>query len=357
MTDKKTGVGIIGCGNIAGHYAGDLKRYSQIDVVGVTDTDAAAAKAFADEHGFAVIESSEAMLADDRVELVLNLTPAQVHKDVIAQCLRAGKHVFSEKPLAMTAADATALVALAEDKGLRLGCAPSTALSEAQQTLWKCVRDGKIGRARVAYADMNHGRIETWHPSPGLFYAAGPVFDIGAYPLVLLTSIFGPARRVTATGKILLADRKDIHGQPIAVTAPDFFTANIEFDDDALARLTVNFFVDGLKKQHGIEVHGEEGSVHVESPWMFNAPVQYAPFGAEYQSVPLVGEPFDGVEWGRGLLEMVEAMAAGRPHRTSGRHAAHIVEIMCAIHASADAGQAVEIASEFDPPAPMDFAR
>jgi len=356
MSDERIGVGIIGCGDIAGSYAADLKRYPELDFVGAADIVPERAEAYAKEHEIAAFKSVESLLADPRVKLVINLTTLQAHTDVITQCLQAGKHTFSEKPLAMTTADAMGLVALAEEKNLRLGCAPSTFLGEAQQTVLKLLRQGKLGTPRVAYADINHGRIETWHPAPASFYAAGPVFDIGAYVLVLLTTAFGPARRVSACGKVLLADRKDLNGNVISVKMPDFVVANVTLADGVLLRMTTNFYVDGLKKQSGIEIHGDEGSVYVDTAYMFNSNVSFATFEKKYEQIPCVSEPFDGVEWGRGVRDMATAIREGTPHRATGKQEAHIVEVMCAIHESVATETPVEITSDFDRPAPMDWA-
>ncbi len=112
----------------------------------------------------------EAILADDAVDLVINLTIHNAHVEVIAQCLNAGKHVYSEKPIALTSEEAWKLVALAEEKGRCFGCAPITMLGEAQQTAWKAIRDGLLGTVRVAYVEVNWGRIEAWHPAPVPFY-------------------------------------------------------------------------------------------------------------------------------------------------------------------------------------------
>jgi predicted dehydrogenase len=150
-----------------------------------------------------VYPSLEAILADEEVDLVINLTIHSAHVEVITTCLHVGKHVYSEKPMTLTSEEAWKLVALAEEKGCRLGSAPITILGEGQQTAWKVIRDGLLGTVRAAYAEVNWGRIESWHPTPGPFYEVGLLFDVAVYPLTLLTTIFGPARSVTAFGKVL----------------------------------------------------------------------------------------------------------------------------------------------------------
>ena len=124
----------------------------------------AARPRFGAEHGCRVHETLEALLADPDVQLVVNLTVHHAHFAVSRQALEAGKHVYSEKPMALEAAEARQLVDLAERQGLRLACAPSTFLGEAQQTAGAIIAGGELGTVRAVYADVNWGRIETLAP-------------------------------------------------------------------------------------------------------------------------------------------------------------------------------------------------
>ncbi|MBZ0287077.1 MAG: Gfo/Idh/MocA family oxidoreductase, partial [Anaerolineae bacterium] len=272
-------------------------------------------------------------------------------------CLNAGKHVYSEKPLATTYEDARALVKLAAQKGLRLGCSPFTLMGEGQQTAWKLIRAGRAGKIRVAYAEVNWGRIESWHPAPGPFYEVGALFDVGVYPLTILTALFGPARRVLAYGKVLHPDRVSKEGVPFHINTPDWATTIIELADDTVVRLTTNFYVSNTSsKQHGIEFHGDLGTIYMDSWQNFNAQVEFAEFGEALNPVELVKAPPNGSPWGRGVHEMVLAMQAGKPHRFTGDQAAHVVEILTAAALSMRLGQTVEVESSFTPPTPMEWA-
>src|SRR5262245_34905548 len=143
MRDNRMGVAIIGCGNIAGAYARDLAAYPQINLRGMTDIDFARAEKLAQQHNVQAYPSAEALLADDTVDLVVNLTIHHAHTQIITQCLEAGKHVYSEKPLSLTYEEAQGLVELAKRLGLRLGCSPFTYMGESQQTAWKVIREGR----------------------------------------------------------------------------------------------------------------------------------------------------------------------------------------------------------------------
>ncbi len=360
MSDNKLGVGIIGCGNIAGPYARDLAAYDQINLVGVADLEFERAETLAAEYGCRAYPSTEALLADGAIELVINLTIHHAHTTIVTQCLEAGKHVHSEKPLSLTYAEAKGLVDLAQEKNLRLGCSPFTFMGEAQQTAWKAVGDGRLGVVRVAYAEVNWGRIESWHPNPGPFYEVGALFDVGVYPLTLLTAMFGPARKVLAYGRVLYPDRVTKENIPFHIDTPDFVVSAIELASGTLVRLTTNFYVGHHSKQSGIEFHGDLGSLYLSSWQNFDAAVEFAELGAaelgtQYQPLPYLKTPYQGTEWGRAALDMAEAIKEDRPHRATGEQAAHVVEILEAVSQSLELGRPVEVHSEFRPPALMDW--
>jgi predicted dehydrogenase len=253
----------------------------------------------------------------------------------------------------MQYAEAKRLVDLAAEKGLRLSCSPVTYMGEAQQTVWKAIRDGMTGPVRVVYAEVNWGRIEAWHPNPGPFYDVGALFDVGVYPLTLSTTFFGPARRVTAFGKVLHPDRVTKEGVAFHIDTPDWVVAAVELENGTVVRLTTNFYVGHHGKQKGLEFHGDLGSLWIGSFQDFHAPVEFSEFGKKYEPVPYVREPFQGIEWGRSVVEIHEAIKEGRPQRPTGAQAAHVVEICCAIVESYQTGKPVDVTSTFPAPWPM----
>ena len=352
---KRFGIGIIGCGVIAGPYVKDLRNYEELELIGVADLDPERARQFATEHETYAFPDAGALLADPRVEIVLNLTIHHAHKLVSEQCLLAGKHVFSEKPLSMTYADASGLVSLAQLKGLRLGCAPFTLMGEAQQTTWKLIREGRIGEVRVAYAEVNWGRIESWHPAPKPFYDVGPLFDVGVYPLTILVAMFGPALRLRSYGKVVYPNRQTRDGQPFTVETPDFSVTMMEMASGLVVRLTTDFYVPN-QKQTGIEFHGDTGSIHLKSWHDFDSMVEYAPFGEAYTEVPLLREGHRGTPWGRGVWDMACAIRDDRPHRFTGAMAAHVVEILETAQKSMHSEGPLSLKSSFEQPAPLDWA-
>jgi predicted dehydrogenase len=339
-------VAVVGCGNISAAYGETIGAYPSVRIVGATDVDGALSAAFVDRFGGVHYGSLDEVLADPDVDAVVNLTVPSAHVEVTGAALAAGKHVHSEKPLAPDHAAARSLVELAAATNLRLSCSPITFMGEAQETMWRLVEEGAIGEVRVAYAEVNWSRIESWHPRPEPFYRIGPFADVGVYPLTILTAMFGPARRVTAFGTIVHPERVTTSGRPFVVEAPDFGVAVVELERGPVVRLTANFYVGHHSKQGGIELHGDTGSLYLSSWQEFDATVELAPFGGSYEAVP-VTNAFRGTDWGRALGELSEAIESGRPHRATGEHAAHIVEVLDAIATSIAERRSVEVASSF----------
>jgi predicted dehydrogenase len=337
---------VVGCGNISGAYGETISAYPSVQVVGATDVDPALDTAFVERFGGVAYPTLDDVLADPSVDAIVNLTFPAVHAEVTAAALEAGKHVHSEKPLAGSYGEARSLVELADARGVRLSCSPITFMGDAQEEAWRLIASGAIGTVRVAYAEVNWGRIESWHPRPEPFYAIGPLADVGVYPLTILTAMFGPARRVTAFGTILMPERVTTTGEPFTVGAPDFGVAIVELEDGPVVRLTTSFYVMQHSKQRGIEFHGDTGSLFLSSWQNFDATVELALNGEAPKPV-LLPHAYPGTDWGRAVAELSSAIAEGRPHRASGAHAAHVVEILDAIVASATEGRPVEVESSF----------
>jgi predicted dehydrogenase len=343
-------VAVVGCGNISGAYGETMGAYPSVRIAGATDVDRSLSAAFVGRFGGVDYATLDAVLEDPAVDAIVNLTFPAVHAEVTTAALEAGKHVHSEKPLAGDYSSARALVDLADDRSLRLSCSPITFMGEAQETMWRLVDEGAIGKVRVAYAEVNWSRIESWHPRPEPFYRIGPFADVGVYPLTILTAMFGPARRVTAFGTVVYPDRLTTSGERFSPGAPDFGIAVVELASGTVVRLTANFYVGRHSKQSGIELHGDTGSLFLSSWQEFDATVELAAWGGSYEPVE-VANPFPGTDWGRALGELSDAIVTGRPHRATGAHAAHIVEILDAITVSVRERCAVEVTSTFPPPA------
>jgi predicted dehydrogenase len=334
---------IVGCGNVAPRYAGAIERSAQLILCGATSRTLPRASELVDRFGGTVYADLDELLADDDLDLVVNLTTQEAHGEITGRCLEAGKHVYSEKPLAVSASEAWALVELANTVNRGLGCAPSTFLGPPQQEAIRRLQGGCVGTLRVIYAETNWGRIELWHPAPEPFYAIGPVYDVGVYPLTFLTAAIGPVARVRAFGRLVLPDRTTMAGRPFEPGAPDFMVALLEFASGPVARLTTNFYVPMESKQRGIEFHGDEASLYLASVFEGDAALEFAELGSAYGVLPTPAGSFPGVDYGLGLVELADAIASGRPQRGSGARAAHVTEVLEAISTAAISGRHVDV--------------
>ena len=347
---------LVGCGDVSRRYAAAIAACDGLELVAVADLDPARAAGLAAELRVGHAESLDAVLADGAVDLVVNLTAPRAHAAVTRAALEAGKHVHTEKPVALRYAEARELAELASARGVRLSAAPATLLGEAQQTAWKLVRAGEIGRVRLAYAEANWGRIETWHPDPEGLYAVGPLVDVGVYALTILTALLGPARSVRAYETTLQPERATKDGVPFRPEAPDLTVAVVEHDGGAVTRLTASFYA-GTGAHRGIELHGDGGRLFLASWAEADSRLLRSDGRGEYEPLPLLRDAYPGIDWGRPLLDLAEAAATDRPHRASAEHAAHVVEAMEAAARSARDGGTVDLKSSFTLPEPMEWAR
>ncbi len=346
-------LGFAGCGNIAERYAEDCSTRPEMALHGFFDVVPERARALAARHGGLVYGTLEELLADADVDVVVNLTIFEAHYEVVKAALRSGKHVYSEKPLALTSAHAFELVALAAERGVALAGAPFTFLGAAQQQVARLIAEGAVGEVRLVYAEVNHGRIEAWHPNPAPFYAVGPLLDVGVYPLTLVTALFGPAERVTAFATKVASERTTASGERFKVEAPDFWVVNLELQGGVVVRLTANFYVPTRSHQgETVEFHGDGGTIRLESWHHPGAAVDLWTYEGEVTPVK-VDAPRYHVDWSAGLVEFAAGLQGERPSRLQAAHAAHVVEILEASQISAAEGRPVTLSSRFDPPPPL----
>ncbi len=356
MADKMK-IGFIGTGNIFGAYVDGCKDFDNLDIAAVADLDLDKAHAQADQFDIPRVCTVEELLADPEIELVVNLTIPAVHADVSLLIIEAGKHVHSEKPLAVTLEQGQLVLTAAAKKGVRVGCAPDTFLGGGQQTARKLIDDGWIGEAVAAVAFfMGHGP-EAWHPNPGFFYevGAGPMFDLGPYYVTALINLLGPVRRVTGSTRISFPERivgsgKD-KGKRVPVETPTHVTGVLDFEGGVVATMITSFDV-WASQVPRIEVYGSAGSISVPDPNIFGGSVLVKRANAKsWIEMPLTHS--DAVGRGIGVADMAYAIRMGRPQRADGDMAYHALEIMHAFDISSTSNQHVELSSRCERPAPL----
>ena len=351
----RTKIGIIGCGNISKIYCLNASCFPNTEVVACADIDLERARARAAEHGIPKALNVEDLLADPEVQIAVNLTVPAVHAEVSRRILEAGKHVYSEKPLATNRDDAAALLALARSKGLRVGCAPDTFLGAGLQTCRQLIDDGAIGEPVGAAGWMLSRGPEGWHPDPEFFYqpGAGPMFDMGPYYLTALTSLLGPVRRVTGSARISFPERvigsAAKRGQTIRVNTATHIAGVLDFAGGAVGTLTTSFDVHATNAQH-IEIYGSEGTLMVPDPNTFGGVVGLRRAGEKTFTEQALRFPYEDNVRGIGVAEMAAALVAGRPHRASAEMAVHVLDLMIAFHESSATGRHIELGSSMPRP-------
>lgn len=349
-------LGLIGTGNIAPAYIRGCEHFDIIKVVACADILDDRAGAFAAEHGLAAYSVDE-LLARDDIDIVVNLTIPAAHAAISLQIIEAGKHVYSEKPLAISRAEGAEVIKAAKSAGVRVGCAPDTFLGGGLQTARKVIDDGIIGRPIAATAVfMAHGP-EAWHPNPGIFYleGGGPLFDMGPYYLTALVSLMGPVARVAGSARITFPERiatsEALMGQALPVEVNTHVAGTLEFECGTIATVITSFDIWGHHLPP-IEIHGEKGSLSAPDPNRFDGDVQIMPGGQrEWADVPLSHTA--NIGRGAGVADMAYAIQSGRPHRASGALAFHVLDIMGALEESAAQGARIEIESTLDQPSPL----
>jgi predicted dehydrogenase len=351
-------VGVIGCGTISSIYLQMAKRLRILDVQACADLYLERAQARATEFDIPRACSVEALLADPEIEVVLNLTVPAAHAEITLAALEAGKHVYTEKPLAISRIDGRRVLDEAKERRLRLGSAPDTFLGGGLQTCRKLIDDGWIGEPVAAVAFMMSRGPERWHPDPAFFYqqGAGPMLDMGPYYLTALVSLLGPIRRVTGSARITFAERT-ITSQPrfgatIPVTTPTHIAGVLDFASGAVGTIITSFDV-WASNVPRIEVYGTHGSLSVPDPNTFGGPVRVRRAGAEAWSELPLTHGYTENSRGIGLAEMAYALRSGRPHRADGDLAYHVLDVMQAFEESSEQGQHVEMSSTCSRPAPL----
>jgi predicted dehydrogenase len=358
ITDARPArVGIVGCGDVTNLYLPGTAPFDSIELAACADLDADRAAALSARGGFPAV-APDALLADPNIDIVLILTPPAAHARVARAAIAAGKHVYTEKPLAVTRDDAAAMLSEAAAAGVRVGAAPDTFLGGGLQTARAVIDSGAIGTPIAVSATVAHLGPEGWHPNPGIFYArgGGPLLDVGPYYMTALVSMLGPITAVTAVGRGAGSERLigsgPRAGETVTAEVPTTVFATLAFESGVVGGLTASFDAVWSEAPH-FEIHGTAGSLVLGDPDQFDGEVRYRPRGAKaWEDIPL---QFDGsVGRGIGLADFIDAIRTGRPHRASGELAFHVLDVLLAIETASTSARTEHVTSRVERPAPLD---
>lgn len=354
---ERVKVGVIGAGKIFAQYVEGCRQFSILELDAVADIDAARAAQQAAAYGVPRALSVDALLADPAIQVVINLTVPKVHAAVSLAVIAAGKHLYSEKPLAIARADGLRILHAAAEQGVRVSCAPDTFLGGGQQTCRKLIDDGWIGEPVAAVAFMTSRGPESWHPNPDFFYqvGGGPLLDMAPYYLTSLVNLLGPVRRVAGSARISFPERiatsPEHYGRRLPVEVSTHVAALLDFAAGPAATLITSFDVWHANLPR-IEVYGSEGSLSVPDPNIFGGVVRVRRARAtDWSDEPLL---FDAeVGRGIGVADLAYAISSGRPQRASDELAFHVLDIMTAVEQSSAEGRHVLLESTCGRPAPL----
>ena len=382
-------IGVVGCGYVADMYLALLANHPILELGGITDRDGERAGRVAATHKARDYGSLRALLDDEGVEIVVNLTNPRNHHEVSRQALEAGKHVYSEKPLATDWDRAVELVELAESRGLQVVSAPCTVLGEAAQSAWKAVRQGRIGKPLLAYAELDDGMVhrenlKAWLSASGNPWPAQDEFEVGCtlehagYYVTWLVAMFGPVESVTSFASCQIEDKG--LGVPLSPPdTPDLSVGCLRFASGPVARITCSIIG---PHDHTLRIFGEGGTLAVKECWDFGSPITLArrnrwSFRAEKRPTlarlaglgprrwPLVRRPSfrsdlpggTRIDFARGVAELAESIREGRPCRLSTRYSLHINEIVLTLQDPRGMGSPRKmISTAFEPMPPMPWA-
>ncbi|MDR1693280.1 MAG: Gfo/Idh/MocA family oxidoreductase [Oscillospiraceae bacterium] len=329
-------IGVVGCGDISGIYLKNITgMFSQnLAVAGVYDIVRERAEKRAAEFGAVkVYGSSEELLSDPGVDIVLNLTRPYEHYAVSEAALNAGKHVYTEKPLGADFSEGQKLNELAKSKNLLIGGAPDTFLGAGIQTCKKLIEEGAIGTPVGASAFMVCRGHESWHPDPEFYYkrGGGPMMDMGPYYITALVTLLGGVKSVTGAAVASFPERTVTsaakRGTVVKVETPTHIAGVLEFVSGAVGTVLTTFDVHAAQVPR-MEVYGSAGTLSVPDPNTFGGPVLlYTPETKEFREMPLA---FGYAENSRGIgiADMASHIETGSPFRASGAQILHVLEVM-----------------------------
>ncbi len=355
-------VGIIGCGNISDTYLKNALLFRDLNYTACADLRPEAALAKATEYNIQALTIDE-LLKSEEIDIVLNLTVPTAHAEISIQALQAGKHVYCEKPMAASLAEAQSVLNAANNYGKVVGVAPDTIIGPGVQTARKILDQGSIGEVVGGLAAvLSHG-MEDWHPNPEFFYkrGGGPILDLGPYYVSALIHLLGPIRAVQAVGNVGYAERLITadgpnKGKSVKVETYTTVSALLRFRNGTDIPFLASWDV-WSSDLRPIELHGTRGTLRVPNPNVFGGAVAFSTQGGTFENISTSDLPFgaDNRLWagqypytcyrGLGMADMANGIQSGKPARASAELGFHTLEVLLAIEEAIESHGEVTIHS------------
>lgn len=366
---KPVRVGVLGAGSISDVYLHAIDRSPALQLVCIAIRRPEGAVAKSARFGVPVV-AVDTLLADDSVELILNLTPGIEHETLNKRIPSAGKHLYTEKPFALSRRLAEELVELAVRENVSVGSAPDTFYGAAHQAVRAALDRGDIGQPVFGLSLVAIPGLEFFHPNPAQFYQSGgePPFDVGPYYITNWINLLRPIRQVYASAGSS-TDRRTgrrgpMAGQSFPVEVPTTFNTILEFAN-ASVNLVLSLDAASPALRHG-ELYGSAGTLSLADPLFFGGAPELTRSQGERTGIAIAELPFSkpnrenhfgvrvGDYRGVGLVDLAISIRTGRAHRTGPNLLIHVVEVMEAILTSARERRMVALSTTCDRPKVID---
>lgn len=347
---KRIKAAIIGCGVISQIYLENLcKNFQVIDLVGCSDIIPERSQNRAEEFNIRQMTNEEIFM-DPEIEIVVNLTFPLAHYDVTKEALLAGKHVYSEKMIAVTLNEGEELVSMARKKGLHFTVAPDSFLGGGLQTARWIIDSGMIGEPVTVSGFCQRG-YHLIRPDDycGMIHlpGGGIPFDIGGYYLHAMVNMFGPIERVTGFAKTRNPDRhflnpkSPLYKDSFHVDTINTMCASLDFESGVLGSLTITS--ESISGEQKIEVIGTEGLLCIHDPNDFSGPVTVKRSGNSESLIIPYTHPFTQNSRGVGVADMAYAIKNHRQPRVDASLGLHVFEVVHSVWESTKTGKTYTI--------------
>jgi predicted dehydrogenase len=355
---------IVGCGAISDAYLNTMiNKFKILDVVGCCDRNLEKAETAAQKYGIGVLTLDE-ILADDAIEIVVNLTTPTAHYPVIKQLLEAGKHVYTEKVLSVELEHAADLVEIADRKNLYLGAAPDTFLGSAIQTARYVVDSGLLGDITSCSCTLTRDGDILYRAFPFTTKPGGGIgFDVGIYTITALLSILGPVKEVAGVVQTRRPERPDYSldrfGESFPVECENLMAATIQFDCGTIGNMLFDSnSVFMLPEKPSVVLFGTMGVMYMADPNSFGGDVRIVLKGNNDPFTMQQSHAFSTECRGLGVAEMAWSMRLSRKNRANKELAYHALEVLHGIVRSSEtkSNQVMQSTFEKTPAIPRGYS-
>lgn len=362
---KKIRTAVVGCGAISDIYLTNMiHRFPNLEVTACTSRHLESAQKKAAQYGIRACSYDE-ILQDVTIDMVVVLTPAPTHYELIRQALLNGKHVYTEKTMTVGLEEAKELIQLSKEKGLYLGSAPDTFLGAALQNARRAIDEGVIGEVTSFQIHANRNidiiaSFATFLCMPG----GGICYDYGVYYLTALVSLLGPVKRVSAIVRNKNEKRKNTspgtpgYGREYEYRNESQAAAAMELKNGVFGTFVLNG--DSiLQDQAEFMIYGTKGILKLSDPNQFGGEVilmasDSKQWEATTKKAVHYTDAFSENSRGIGPAEMASAIIEGRPNRANKEMAYHVLDVISQMIASSESGRFEEVLSECERPAVLE---